>query len=157
LSLAINGNNTPRKNIVGGKENDMELLALAGIMVQESWNTGMRRVNRIVEQENAQGNKAWATGMYSELPDILVFNEDLCIALGGNFDAVVRVYESTNYARPDEYIASERAVRYRDTLLKFKCKKIFVCSYEENLRYLDGGRQFFEQHGIEVRVMGNQD
>ena len=113
----------------------------------EAWKIGMRRVNKIVQQERQAGFRAMPTGMYSDGADILVF-------LG---DQLVRVYEVTNYKSPDFYIQLDRAVRYRDNLLESEGHKIFVCSYEENLKYLPGVKDFFEQHGIEVRVMGYQD
>ena len=121
--------------------------------VQEAWNIGMRRVNRIIEAENSLGYKALATGLYSSIPDIIVFDNNS----SGNTDTIVRVYEVTNYAARAEYIQLSRCERYRDTLLQFRAHKIFVCSFEENLRYLRGGADFFKQHGIEVRFAGNQD
>ena len=116
----------------------------------------MRRVDKIVAEEESHGYKAWATGQYSNLPDILVFDPNLNPLLGGSYDSVIRIYEVTNYGSPDGYIQPERAERYRDNLLQFKGHKIFICSFEENLRYV-GGRSFFEQHRIEVRIMGYQD
>lgn len=113
--------------------------------VDESWNTGMRRVNKIKEYEEAQGFRAWATGIYSNLPDILVFNDE---------EALLRVYEVTNYAKPEFYISRAKAERYRDTLLQFKCQRVFVCSFESNL--LDG-KEYFTKHGIKVIVVGHQD
>ena len=121
--------------------------------VQVAWNIGMRRVNRIIEAENSLGYKALATGLYSNIPDIIVFDNNS----SGNTDTIVRVYEVTNYAARAEYIQLSRCERYRDTLLQFRAHKIFVCSFEENLRYLHGGADFFRQHGIEVRFAGNQD
>lgn len=125
--------------------------------VKEAWNIGMRRVNRIIEVENSQGYKALATGLYSNIPDIIVFDDNFNPILGENIDTIIRVYEVTNYAARAEYIQLSRCERYRDTLLKFRAHKIFVCSFEENLRYLPGGADFFRQHGIEVRFAGNQD
>ena len=125
-------------------------------IVNESWIIGMRRVDKIVAQEEAQGYQAWPNNKYSSLPDILVFDPDLNILLGQSYDALIRVYEVTNYGSPDEYVPTERAKGYRDKLLKFRAHKIFVCSFEENLRYV-GGRSFFEQEGIEVQIMGYQD
>jgi hypothetical protein len=113
--------------------------------VEESWNVGMRRVNRIREYEEAQGLKAWGTGAYSNLPDIIVFNDVFML---------VKVYEVTNYAKPEFYISRVKAARYRDTLLQFPCEKLFVCSFESNL--LDG-KDYFEKHGIKVIVVGHQD
>ncbi len=113
--------------------------------VEAAWNVGMRRVNRIKEYEEAQGFRAWGTGAYSNLPDVLVFDED---------ERLVRVYESTNYASPEYYISREKAERYRDTLLQFKCDKVLVVSFESNL--LDG-KEYFTRHGIKVLVMGYQD
>jgi hypothetical protein len=121
--------------------------------VQVAWNIGMRRVNRIIEAENSHGYNALATGLYSSIPDIIVFDNNS----SGNTDTIVRVYEVTNYAARAEYIQLSRCERYRDTLLQFRAHKIFVCSFEENLRYLRGGADFFKQHGIEVRFAGNQD
>jgi len=125
--------------------------------VQVAWNIGMRRVNTIIEMENSQGFKALATGLYSSIPDIIVFDNNFNPILCGNTDTIVRVYEVTNYAARAEYIQLSRCERYRDTLLQFRAHKIFVCSFEENLRYLHGGADFFRQHGIEVRFAGNQD
>ncbi|MFC1912115.1 hypothetical protein ACFLXG_03055 [Chloroflexota bacterium] len=113
--------------------------------VDESWNTGMRRVNKILEYEEAQGFRAWATGIYSNLPDVLVLNDD---------EKLVRVYEVTNYGKPEFYVARAKAERYRNTLLQFKCERVFVCSFESNL--LDG-KEFFTKHEIKVVVMGYQD
>lgn len=112
----------------------------------ESWNIGMRRVNKIVAQETRAGFQTTTTGMYSDGADILVFE--------GNM--LVRVYEVTNYAKPEYYISQDKADRYRDNLLQYPVQRVFVCSYEENLNSI-GGREFFEQHDIEVRVMGYQD
>lgn len=109
------------------------------------WNVGMRRVNKIVEWENKRGLNAWWTGMYTTLPDIIVFDEDF---------RLVRVYESTNYATPELYINREKAERYLKTLMQFNCEKIVVVSYESNL--LDG-KEYFEKHGIKVVVKGHQD
>jgi hypothetical protein len=127
------------------------------ITVEEAWNIGMRRVQKIVDTENALGYTALATGLYSTIPDIIVFDLNINPGLGFKADMVVRVYEVTNYASKAEYIQLARAERYRDTLLKFQAHKIFVCSFEENLRYLTGGKRFFEEHDIEVRFAGNQD
>ena len=113
--------------------------------VEESWNTGMRRVNKIKEYEEAQGFRAWATGVYSNLPDILVLDDD---------EKLVRVYEVTNYAKPEFYISRAKAERYRNALLQFKCQRIFVCSFESNL--LDG-KEFFTKYEIKVVVVGYQD
>jgi hypothetical protein len=125
------------------------------IPVNDAWNIGMRRVNKIIEMENAQGFKALATGLYSSVPDIIVLDDNP--DLGENIDTIIRVYEVTNYASESEFVQLPRAERYRDTLLRFKAQKIFVCSFESNLRYLRGGAEFFRQHGIEVRFFGNQD
>lgn len=115
---------------------------------KDSWNIGMRRVDVIIQQEESQGYNAVATGMYSDTVDIFVFK--------GN--QIVRVYESTNYGKPESYVQLTRAERYRDNLLEYDdVDRVFVCSHEDNLRYLPGGRDFFEQHGIEVRVIGYQD
>ncbi len=109
------------------------------------WNVGMQRVSRIVEFENKRGLRAWWTGMHTTLPDILVVDED---------EKLVRVYESTNYASPEFYINREKAERYLTTLLKFKCEKVVVVSFESNL--LDG-KEYFTKHGIKVVVVGYQD
>jgi len=111
----------------------------------KSWNVGMRRVNRIVQQETQAGNTAFATGIYSDDVDILVHK--------GN--QLVRVYEVTNYAM-DGYIQMHRGVRYRNNLLRRDVEKVFVCSSDKNLAPL-GGRRFFTQHGIKVVVKGYQD
>jgi hypothetical protein len=113
--------------------------------VEESWNTGMRRVNKILEYEQVQGFKAWATGVYSNLPDVLVFDDN---------EKLVRVYEVTNYAKPEYYISRAKAERYRNTLLQFNCQRVFVCSFESNL--LDG-KGFFTNHEIQVVIKGYQD
>lgn len=130
---------------------------LNGTSVEEAWNIGMRRVKKIIEMENALGYTALATGLYSTIPDIIVFDLNSNPSLGLNTDTVIRVYEVANYASRHEYVQLTRAERYRDSLLKFKAHKIFVCSFEENLRYLSGGADFFRQYGIEVRFVGNQD
>ncbi len=122
---------------------------------QDSWNIGMRRVSKIVDQENAQGNQAWATGMYSNLPDVVVFDTNVNSSPSGG-QTLVTVYEVTNYGKPTYYISKEKAVRYKNTLKQFNCRKVFVCSYEENLGVV-GGRKFFENEGIEVQVIGGQD
>jgi len=127
------------------------------ITVQEAWNVGMRRVKRIIEEEESQGYRAYATGQYVEIADIFVIDPNPNTPLGGSHDHIIKVYEVTNYGLPQFYIQKRRAEEYRDHLLQFKAQKIFVCSFEENLRYLEGGRRFFEDHGIEVRVMGSQD
>ncbi len=36
------------------------------------WNVGMQRVNKIVEYENKRGLRAWWSGMYTTLPDIVL-------------------------------------------------------------------------------------
>ena len=121
--------------------------------VDDSWNVGMRRVNKIIEEEEANGYPAFATGMYTKLPDIVVFDYDPFITCGA-FVPMVRVYESTNYKSPDFYISRAKAERYLNTLLQFKCDKVMVVSFESNL--LDG-KEYFEKHGIEVQVRGYQD
>ena len=113
---------------------------------RDSWNIGMRRVNKIMEQEREAGFHARSTGIYSDTIDIFVFK-------GGE---LVRVYESTNYATKG-YIQLNRGERYRNNLLQYPVEKVFVCSSDHNLRCLPGGRDFFEQHGIKVRVIGYQD
>lgn len=118
------------------------------VINKASWNIGMRRVNKIIEQERKRGFRAFGTGMYSSSVDILVL---------GNNGKLVRVYEATNQRKPQFFIPLSRANRYRNNLLSFDVERIFVCSFETNLRYLPGGRDFFEQHGIEVRVMDGQD
>ncbi len=127
------------------------------LTINDAWNIGMRRVNKIIEMEKAQGYIALATGLYSTIPDIMVFDLNNSPGLIPNADTIVRVYEVTNYATTSEYVQLSRAERYRDTLLKFRAHKIFTCSFEENLRYLTGGKRFFEEHGIEVKFAGNQD
>ena len=109
------------------------------------WKVGMRRVNKIVEWEKKRGLNAWWTGMYTELPDIIVFDEDF---------RLVRVYESTNYASPEYYICREKAERYLRTLSQFTCEKVVVVSFESNL--LDG-KEYFTKHGIKVVVVEHQD
>lgn len=121
--------------------------------VEDSWNIGMRRVNKIIEQEDGNGYPAFATGMYTKLPDILVFDYDPAIG-GGVFLPMVRVYESTNYKYPHFYITKSKAQRYLNTLVQFRCEKIVVVSYESNI---PGGKDFFEKHGIEVQIRGYQD
>ena len=122
--------------------------------VDVSWNIGMRRVNRIIEDEKANGYSAFASGMYTNLPDILVYDYDPAIVLERPIDHMVRVYEVTNYRSPDFYIAKSKAQRYLNTLLQFRCEKIVVVSFELNI---PGGKDFFEQYGIEVQVRGYQD
>jgi|GEM_PF-6777503 len=119
---------------------------------QESWNIGMRRVDKIVQQENAKGKKAWETGMYSHLPDVVVFSD----TAPSSTETLETVYEVTNYKSPSSYITKKKANRYKTTLKRFNCRKVFVCSYEENLSVV-GGRKFFEDDGIEVEVRGYQD
>lgn len=113
-----------------------------------TWEIGKRRVEKIKEQEKRRGFRAYDTGMYTDTLDIFVFAK--------NKDRLVRVYEVTNYSE-NTYMTEETAKRYRDNLLEFKVKKIFVCSYEYNLRSVPGGKQFFLQHGIKVRIMNYQD
>ena len=112
----------------------------------QSWNIGMRRVNRIIEQERKAGFLARATGIYSDTIDIFVFKGE----------KLIRVYESTNYAM-EGYIQIKRGERYKKNLLQYPVEKVFVCSSDNNLRCLPGGREYFEQHGIEVQVRGYQD
>ena len=124
------------------------MLQFAGIVRNlQSWNTGMRRVNKILEEERQNGFQAEATGIYSNGADIFVHKGD----------RLVRVYEVTNYAK-DGYIQLSRGERYRDNLRKYHpdVDNVFVCSYDENLIPL-GGRSFFTQHGIRVVVKGCQD
>jgi len=109
------------------------------------WKVGMRRVNKIIGLERKRGLNAWWTGMYTELPDIIVFDEDF---------RLVRVYEATNYASPEYYISREKAERYLTTLLKFNCDKVLVVSFESNLQ---DGKEYFTKHGIKVTVVGYQD
>lgn len=114
----------------------------------QSWNIGMRRVNKIANAERKAGFSVTTTGIYSDGVDILVFrNREL-----------VRVYEATNWGKPDYYLQTDRAEGYLDHFNQYpdSVEKIFVCSYEENLDSV-GGKSFFERHGIEVRVMGYQD
>jgi hypothetical protein len=116
----------------------------------ESWKIGMKRVDKIVEEEAGNGFQAVPTGIYSDGADIEIFNPSRSI--------LVRVYEVTNYKSPEEYVKKDRAERYRRNLLKYpESEKVFVCSYEENLRYLPGGKAFFTEFGIKVIVKGNQD
>lgn len=113
----------------------------------QSWNRGMLRVNKIADAERRAGFSVTTTGMYSDGVDILVHKNG----------KLVRVYESTNYGKPEFYIQPIRAKRYRDNLLQYHAEKILVCSYEENLEKIHGGRKYFEQHGIKVQVRGYQD
>ena len=117
------------------------------VIKRDAWNIGMRRVNKIIKQERKKGLRAIATGIYSHTVDILVLNKN----------KIIRVYEVTNFSKPRMFINEQRAERYRNNLLSFDVERILVCSFEENLRYLPGGRHFFEQHGIQVRVMDYQD
>lgn len=112
---------------------------------RKAWKIGMRRVSKIIGQERQRGFQAVPTGIYSDTVDIFVFK---AIEL-------IRVYEVTNYAM-DGYIQLDRGKRYRDNLLQYPVQKVFVCSSDQNLVPLDG-RNFFQQHGIQVRVMGYQD
>ncbi|MHA2182749.1 MAG: hypothetical protein ACXAAH_15115, partial [Promethearchaeota archaeon] len=125
-------------------------------VTNESWNIGMRRVNKILDEEEKLGHKAWATGLHSNMPDVIVINPDANLGLNQSLDSIIRVYEATNYSTPQMYISLDRAERYRDTLLQFNAEKILVCSYEENLRYI-GGAWYFEKCGIKVRIIGYQD
>ncbi len=113
-----------------------------------SWNIGKRRVDKIIDWERKQGNRAESTGMYSDGADILVYR--------GN--ELVRVYESTNYGKPEYYIQPEKAKRYKRNLVKYprSVQKVVVCSYEKNLEKV-GGKRFFSKHGIQVQVTGYQD
>ena len=114
----------------------------------DSWNIGMRRVNRIVQEEHAAGFYAFATGMYSNGVDILVYDENY---------KLIKVYESANYAM-NNYIDLKKATRYRNNLIQFpEQQKILVVSSDRNVDSLPGGKSFFTQHGIEVRVEGYQD
>ncbi len=114
----------------------------------KSWEIGMRRVNKIADMERRAGFSVTPTGMYSDGADILVFRNN----------ELVRVYEVTNWGKPEYYIQPDRANRYLRNLLKYppSVQKIFVCSYEENLDTV-GGKSFFTQHGIKVQVRGYQD
>lgn len=112
----------------------------------KSWNIGMRRVNKIMEQERKAGFHARSTGIYSDTIDIFVFKGE----------KLIRVYESTNYAM-EGYIQIDRGERYKKNLLQYPVEKMFVCSSDHNLRCLPGGRKYFEQHGIKVQVRGYQD
>lgn len=111
------------------------------------WKIGMRRILKIMDEERSKGNKAFYTGLYSNLPDVVIVFED---------SRIIRVYEVTNFANKDEYIRIDRAIRYRDTLNEFpRLERILVVSYEENLRYIP--REFFSRNGIIVKVVGYQD
>lgn len=122
------------------------VLAFASIPRRlDAWNIGMRRVNKILAQERQAGYQAIATGIYSDTVDIIVYKGR----------EIVRVYEVTNYTKKG-YIQLDRGNRYRGNLLQYDVEKVFVCSFDENLIPL-GGKNFFTQHGIEVRVMGYQD
>jgi hypothetical protein len=130
------------------KENVVVILRSFINTQDDAWNIGMRRVEKIIEEEKLKGFKVFGTGMYSKDVDILVFS--------GN--TVKKVYEVTNYASPTEYVRSDRAERYKGNLLSWDdVERIFVCSYEENLRYLNGRRKYFEDSGITVQVVGHQD
>lgn len=113
-----------------------------------TWEIGKRRVEKIKDEERAKGYRAYDTGMYTDMLDIFVFE--------ATKDKLVRVYESTNYKK-SSYVTEKTATRYRDNLLEFNVEKVFVCSYEENLRCLPGGRKFFERVGIKVRIENGQD
>jgi hypothetical protein len=125
--------------------------------LDEAWNVGMRRVQRIMDEEQANGFNAWSTGLHSNLPDILVYDDSLTLVMGANTDSLVRVYECTNYRDKKLYIPKDRHQRYRDTLLQFKAEKYLVCSFEENLRYVPMGKLYYTQHGIHVVFVGYQD
>jgi len=118
------------------------------IIKRESWNIGKRRVDKIKDWERKQGNRAESTGMYSDGADIMVYR--------GN--ELVRVYESTNYKKPEYYVQPKRAERYRRNLVQYppSVQKVFVCSHEKNMDKI-GGRGYFTQHGIQVQVVGHQD
>jgi hypothetical protein len=112
-----------------------------------AWDISMLRVDKIVEKEEQNGFVAVKTGMSSPAVDILVLNGD----------RVIRVYEVTNY-RQTTYVPLNRAIRYKNNLLAYpNADKIFVCSFEENLRYLPGSFKFFTMHGIKVQIVGYQD
>jgi len=113
-----------------------------------SWNIGMRRVRKILTAERQAGFSARATGIYSDDVDVLVHEGNL----------LVRVYESTNYKKPEFYIQPSKANRYKNNLTKYppSVQKIMIVSYDKNLEKV-GGKQYFEQHGIEVKVIGYQD
>ncbi len=115
---------------------------------RESWEIGMRRVNKIVNAERRAGFSVTTTGMYSDGADILVFKNN----------ELVRVYEVTNWGKPEYYLQPHRANGYLTHFLQYPAsvEKIFVCSYEENLNTV-GGKDFFERHGIKVQIMGYQD
>ena len=114
----------------------------------DTWGIGKRRVDKILADERAKGYRAYDTGMYTDTLDIFVFAKDE--------DRLVRVYEVTNYAQ-DTYMTEETAKRYRNNLTEFNVERVFVCSYEYNLRSVPGGKDFFEEAGIEVRIMDYQD
>jgi len=133
------------------------LMTLAmGQINNTSWNIGMRRVNKILARERANGYQAYSTGQYSEMADIIVQDPDSLAPINSGFDVIIRVYEVTNYARPSEYIGKDKGERYLNNLLQYRAEKIMVVSYEENLRIL-GGVSYFTKHGIKVEIVGYQD
>lgn len=67
-----------------------------------------------------------ATGLYSNLPDIIVIDPNIDLVSDGICDPIVRLDEVTNYHSPDEYVQLSRAVSYQDYLLKFKAKNIYL-------------------------------
>ena len=102
-----------------------------------TWEIGKRRVDKILGEERVKGYRAFDTGMYTDTLDIFVLEK--------NKDKLVRVYEVTNYSH-DTYMTVETATRYKNNLLQFYVEKIFVCSYEYNLRYVTGGKHFFGKY-----------
>jgi hypothetical protein len=116
-------------------------------MVNRAWTVGKVRVDKIARIEEHAGYLTLKTGISSTDVDILVFKED----------RLIRVYEVTNYSTPEEFVSLSRATRYRASLLRLPGEKIFVCSFEENLKHLPGQKAFFEDFGIKVEVIGHQD
>jgi len=123
---------------------------------QESWNKGMARVYAITKFEESMGYKAYATGMYADICDIVVVDENNQLG-GKKFSTIVRVYECTNYRSPKSYVPRDRGTRYYHNLMKVNCERVFVCSFENNLRSLPNGRKYFTKRGIKVLVFGYQD
>lgn len=114
------------------------------------WTVGMRRVEKISKEEMEKGFGVIQTGVGVDASDLFVYVYD-------GF-RIIRVYEITNYKTRRQYVNIERGIAYREHLLRFKGLELFfVCSYEENMRYLPEGRKFFESAGIRVRVEGFQD
>ncbi len=112
---------------------------------------GNRRVHRLAEEYRKLGLLVVTNPTNHEGPDlILISSPD---------GRIVKVMESTNYARPEEYVCSETFKRYLDGLNYFDSilgiEKVIVVSFRTNL--LRTQWQKCRENGITVEVVGRQD